>query len=65
MKWLKRAALIKLLLLLTVPWFFVGSSAEIFGLPAWTACAIAAVVLYPIVVSILLRTWWDSMANDS
>ncbi len=52
------------LLGLTVPWFFIGTSADEDPLPAWVIYALAMTVVFPIVVSILMGRFWKHFDSD-
>ncbi len=56
------------LLILTIPWWFAGSSAEVFGLPVWAFYTLCANLVFPFVVLWLMRRHWhlfDSSDEDS
>jgi len=54
---------IMLLMLLLTPWWAVGQSGRIAGLPAWVVYVLAACVVFPVIIGIMIGRSWDSLAN--
>ena len=57
-------ALIGLLLVLTVPWWFGSpSDSHIAGLPIWAAYSLAMSILFAVVMAVLLHRFWALSAG--
>ena len=51
-------------LILTVPWWFSTVSNKWFGLPDWGLYAMAAAIIYSLVLSFIIQTVWKTPKDE-